>query len=514
MSEPLVPRVITEPVGGSALAGLAQRGEAPPGWYEPAPRDREGWLARARAIAAEGTAARTLRALGSALHARGAAAERIARVVRDGGIVVTTGQQPGLFGGPVYTWTKAIGAAAMAEALERATGISTAAVFWAATDDADALEASQTVIAVPGGAERLVAEVRAPAGTPMCAAPLGDVGPLFARLAESSGSALHSDALDVTRGAYHAGSTVGDAFVALLASFLNPLGVAVLDAGSPLVRELAAPVTTAALDRAPAVARALAERAAALRAAGFEPQVEEIDKLSLVFDWSGGVKTRVPVDALARSRPTELSPNVLLRPVVERALLPTVAYLAGPGELAYFAQVSAVASALDAAQPLAIARWSCTIVEPRVERALARLRLGLDDVRDGARAERIIAERAIPEAARRAIDAARRHAAALGEALAPLAADERLIDERVVAGHRRRAEWEAARLERRLLAAVKRRETEAMQQLGTVRGSLWPLGVRQERALNFIPLLARYGPPLLERMRAAAAEWARARIGE
>lgn len=514
MSDPAVPRVVTEPIGGSALASLAQRGEAPAEWYEPAPRDRAGWVARARAVAAEGSAARSFEALGTALHARGAAAERVARVVRGGGIAVTTGQQPGLFGGPVYTWSKALGAAAFADAIEGATGIPTVPVFWAATDDADALEASRTVIAVVGGAERLVAEVRAPAGTPMCAAPLGDVEPLFAKLAASSGSALHPDVLDVTRAAYHAGSTVGDAFVALLATVLNPLGIAVLDAGHARVRELAAPVTMAALDRAPAISRALSERGRALRAAGFDPQVEEIEKLSLVFDWSGGVKARVPVGAPTRPRPGELSPNVLLRPVVERALLPTIAYLAGPGELAYFAQVSAVASALEAVQPLAVARWSCTIVEPRIERALARLRLGLDDVRDGARAERTIAERAMPEAARQAIDVARQHAAALGDALAPLAADARLVDERVVAGHRRRAEWEAARLERRLLAAVKRREVEAMQQLGTVRGSLWPLGVRQERALNFIPLLARYGPPLLERMRAAASAWARGRVGE
>ena len=88
-----------------------------------------------------------------------------------------------------------------------------------------------------------------------------------------------------------------------------------------------------------------------------------------------------------------------------------------------------------------------------------------------------------------------------------------MIDRRVAEGHAARAAWLAARLERRILAAVKRRETETMYALATARGSLYPFGTRQERALNFIPLLARYGPALIDDMRAAAGEHARRLIG-
>ena len=513
MTEPALPRVISESLGGSPLSLLAQSGAAPDGWYEPVPRSRDAWVERARGIAAEGLAARTLGALGGALRAGDLAAERIARVMREGGVLVTTGQQPGLFGGPVYTWSKAVAALAMADAIERASGIPAAPLFWAATDDADAAEASETVVAVVGGAEPLVARIDAPPGTPMHAAPLGDVTPLFARLAASAGSATHPAILEQTRRAYDATATVGGAYVSLLEATLNRLGIAVLDAGHERVRELAAPVTARALRDADALSRALAERGDAIRSRGFAPQVEDIERLSLVFDWSGGVKTRVPVGGVAPSAPGLLSPNVLLRPVVERALLPTVAYVAGPGELAYFAQVSVVADVLVAARPLAIPRWSCTIVEPRVERALDHLRLGLDDVRDGARAERVLAVRALPAAAREAIDLAHREATLLGERLTAIATNDRLIDERVAVGHARRAEWLAGRLERRLLAAAKRRETESMRLLGTVRGSLWPLGRRQERALNLIPLLARYGPALLDRMRDESRCWASAMVG-
>ena len=269
----------------------------------------------------------------------------------------------------------------------------------------------------------------------------------------------------------------------------------------------------AAVDRAGEVARALAERGTAIRAAGYTPQVAEIDDLALVFERRDGLKSRLRADTAHRADPATLSPNVLLRPIVERAILPTVAYMAGPGELAYFAQVSAVAAALGFEQPLALPRWSCTVVEPRVARILERLGFERSELADPARPERHIAERALPASARVVIEQAKEQAASLGRALGSLASEDHVIDARVAEGHARRASWLAERLERRILAAVKRRETDAMFALATARASLYPFGIRQERALNFIPLLARYGPTLLADMHSGAAVHARRLIG-
>ena len=513
MSDSPRPQIITEPLGGSSLAQLALARRAPAGWFEAPPDNMAEWWGRVVRIGANGAADRALRALGGAVRASGAAAENLERVRRENGVFVTTGQQPGLFGGPIYTWSKALSALALAEEIERSTGIPAAAVFWAATDDADAAEASSTVVALPGTAERLVAPVAAPEGTPMYDAPLGDVSVLLARLAAAAGGAAYPGPLDSTAAAYSSSATVGSAFVELLATLLNPLGIAVLDAGDERVRIAAAPVTTAAIDRAAEVALALKERGEAIRAAGHTPQVAEMNDLALVFERRDGVKTRLRADAARRPAPEALSPNVLLRPIVERAILPTAAYMAGPGELAYFAQVSAVAAALGAEQPLAVPRWSCTIVEPRIERQLARLGLTRTDLADPAAPERRIAERALPDEARAVIAQAKDQAASLGGALGALAGGTGIIDARVAEGHARRAAWLAGRLERRILAAVKRRETEAMFALGTARASLYPFGIRQERALNFIPLLARYGPTLLDDMLAGAAVHARQLIG-
>lgn len=514
-----VPRVVTEPLGGSPLARLLADGAAPR-FAPPSPKTVRQWRQRVEATRGDGVARRALEALRRAIDASGPAAARLRRVEEGNGVVVTTGQQAGLFGGPVYTFSKAIAALALADELERETGIAVAPIFWAATDDADLAEASVTTVSLPGGAERLVMPPPPGAipGMPMSLTPLGDVAPLLERLADAAGSAALADPISIARETYEGGAaTVGGAYVALLRALLQPLGIAVLDAGHPDVRVAMGEVTTCALRRAAAVNEALTARTTALRADGHEPQVSDMDRLSLVFRWQDGVKERVPLESApdAADVPTaELSPNVLLRPVAERAILPTAAYLAGPGELAYFAQVSAVADALGLEQPVAVPRWSCTIIEPKVQRLLDKYDFTPTALQDPHAAERRHGMRAMPDAARAALEQARSQVASLDATLRALAADDpTLLAPDVAEGFTRRASWLVGRLERRLRAAVTRRETDAMRAIATARGSLAPFGERQERTLNFLPFLARHGEPLLAAMRSAAAEHARALLG-
>lgn len=504
-------RIVTEPLGGSSLSRLLQRGPGP--WLEPAPGDAAGWRARA---AERGDAAdwpRRLDALAPAFAATGAAADRLARVRDAGGIMVTTGQQPGLYGGPVYTWSKAVSALALAEVLEAATGIPTVAVFWAATDDADFAESASTVVPRAGGVEVLRAGTVPPAGTPLSLAPLGPLDDAARALRAACGSAADPRPLTAALTAYGAPETsAGDAFVALLRDLLAPLGMPVLDASHAAVRAAGHDVLRAALTRAPEVERALAARAAEIRAAGETPQVEEVAGLSLVFLREGTVKRRLTVgEAGTIGDEALLTPNVLLRPVVEAAILPTVAYVAGPGELAYFAQVGPVADALGVARPLAIPRWSCTLVEPAVDALLRQYGATVGDLAAPDQLETTVARRAMSESSTRAFAAMRAGVDALVEALEPEAGALGL--ERATLGAAGALQHRVDRLERRLVAGVKRREGEQMRDVATLRGALYPLGGRQERTLNLLPLLARHGVALLDEMRAAAVPHAEAVVG-
>ena len=500
-------RVLTRPLGGSPLAALA--GSTGGGAFFPSrPSNVDEW--RARMIEVRRTApADWLDRVAPALSARAHAADRLERVARGGGVLVTTGQQPGLFGGPVYTWSKAVSALAFADALERATGIPAAPLFWAATDDADFAEASVTWVATRAG----LREIRLPPsgrdGVSMAEQPLGDPRELIETLTSAAGSAAYEAPLLAVRNAYTESATVGDAYVRLMRAMIEPLGIPVLDASHAVVRAASRPMLSHALREASRLDAALADREAAIRAAGHEPQVSHVPGLSLVFEYANGTRRRIPVSRameVARDADTALGPNVLLRPVVERALLPTVAYMAGPGELAYFAQVGAVAPVFDVPPPLAVPRWSGLIVEPYVDRILERYDLTIEQLRDrDAVLTELVAQRMpsavstalveMREMTHRGVDALRRALAAEGRAL---------IDRRVIDGAEGQLIHRLDRLERRVRAAAKRREGELTEHVDAAHAALYPLGRMQERVLNFLPMLAREGPGLLDAMRGAA----------
>ncbi|HSA54728.1 MAG TPA: bacillithiol biosynthesis cysteine-adding enzyme BshC [Gemmatimonadaceae bacterium] len=515
MSSDLVIR--TESLGGTPLSQFMQRGEAPADWHVPTPRRVEAWRSRIESIRAD-QGGGWWEAIGPACAASGAAVERLARVAARNGVVVTSGQQPGLFGGPAYTWFKALSALALADLIEGETGVPAAPVFWAATDDTDFDEASWTAVAMPGGAARLELTGRPAEGVRMGDAALGDVRALMAELERACGSAADPTALRAVKRAYTPDATIGGAYVRLLRALLEPLGIAVLDATHPSVGDAADALLRRALRERETIAHALAERTAAIRAAGFEPQVEVVAGRTLVFELAGGRRERVAFDraeaAAATAKPGALSGNVLLRPVLERWLLPTVAYMAGPGEIAYFAQVSAVADALGVARPVALPRWSGTLIEPHVSALLRAYQLDRNEFAEPNAVEARLARAAWPAAVEREFatlrEALARQVAALRETMVQ---EESLLPPEVVEGVGRGLEWRLKRLERRITAAVKRREGRLMHELGTIRGALFPLGVRQERALNLVPLLARHGLDLLPRLREAAEGHARDLVG-
>lgn len=500
-------RIVTEPLGGSRLSRLLQGADAPPGWLRRRPTAPEAWRALARDRLAEEGWQDRWDALAPAMHASGEAAVRLARVRRDGGVVVTTGQQPGLFGGPIYTWSKAMSALALADAIEAHTGVPTAAVYWAATDDADYAEAASTVVARVGGVDMLRATLEPPAGTPMALAPLGDLQDAIRRLLDASGSAADPRPLRVTTEAYGTpGRTHGDAFVQQVRALLAPLGMPVLDASHPAVRHASLPTILAALEKAREIEQALTARAAEIRGAGFEPQVEDVAGLSLAFVREGTRKRRLTVTEAATARGEWFTPNVLLRPIVERAILPTVAYVAGPGELAYFAQVSAVASALGLAPPLAVPRWSCTLIEPHVQELLDHLRVTPTELVRSDALEGRLARGAMGEETARTLAKLRETIALLPDALGE--ESEELGIAPAVVGATQALQHRVDRLERRLVAAIKRRETDQMRDAATLRAALHPRGKRQERSLNAIPLFARNGSSLLGEMCQAAGPYA------
>jgi bacillithiol biosynthesis cysteine-adding enzyme BshC len=506
------PVVVTESLGGSPLSQAARAGQLAQ-WY-PAPPRGAAWTEHAARVRAS-VSREWYDQLAPAITSRGPAAARLRRAVEHG-IVITTGQQAGLFGGPIMTLNKALSARALADVLQDVTGMPVAPVFWAATDDADFEEAAVVSVALDGGARELRVHSRAPAGTPVSRVPLDQneldaLSPLFR---EACGSAPHSSYVDDMLGAFHGGATLGDAYVAWLGELLGSLEISVIDASHPALMRAAMPVLRRAARDADAVARAVWQRDSEIVAAGFAPQVQDVDGLSLVSMQSGGIKRRLPLReavTIGASNGDELlSSTVLVRPVVERSIMPTAAYLGGPGEIAYFAQVSAVAGVLDVPAPFVLPRWSATIIEPRVGKVLADLGVGPEALADPHAVEGRVARDRLPAETVAALAALRRDLD--GDLDTLRRSSTELFQDSVIDGLRRTIELKLSRLDRRIVAAAKRREADAMRAIATARGALYPHGARQERKLAYAAFLARYGPSLLEQMLEAAHAHARSLV--
>ncbi len=503
--------VLTREFGGSVLTRCALAKAVPAEWYESVPRSAAGWKAAAERVSADFSGRDWFAALSPAFgvddESTNPALERLRRVVAGNGVVVTTGQQPGLFGGPIYTWSKALTALALADQIEKQTGIPAAAVFWAATDDSDYVEASSTVVTHNSDVHTLQMPA-APSIASMSRTPLGDVEALLEVLEDACGSAIDVFPIQAVRASYAKDQTIGDAYVKLLRTLMEPLGISVLDAAHPAVRSAGDPLIRKALSGATDVRDALAERSSAIEQSGdYKVQVQPVPNLSLVFNSETGERKRVQVKDAVRVASTiaeeHLSPNVLLRPVMERQILPTVSYVAGPAEYAYFAQVTAIADSLEVARPRVISRWSGTIIEPHVREKLDELGVTVDDFQDPHAIEGRVAREEMPQGVRESITALREsvqtHSKVLlteVDVISPL--------RKAVGSFEVQVEHRIARLERRYAAAVKRSGNARLHDVAVARSSLFPNGAPQERTLNIIPFFARYGAIVREEMLQAA----------
>lgn len=456
----------------------------------------------------------------------------LARLREPGALAVTTGQQPGLFTGPLYTVHKALSAAALARVLERRWERPVVPVFWLAADDHDYVEASQASWVGPDGTLATTAlPPRPPEAplTPMYRQPLGP-GVEAALAAVSAGlppSEFRDETLDWLGRHYRPEVTVAGAFAGALAELLAPAGIICLDSAHPAVKRAAAPLILRALEHAAELDQDLDRRAEELGAGARTSGVTLGDGASLVMlegaqgrdrlvAHDGGFVTRrgrerLALDELRRiaaGEPTRLSPNVLLRPVVESALVPTVAYVAGPGELRYLVLTPPVYQRMGVARQQPIPRWSGVLVESRVDRVLEKFGIGLEDllVPAGALESRLVRSQ-LPAAA---VEALERMRAALETGYEIVARSAEEIDPtlaRPVQAARHQAIGGTQEVEKKLVQHLKRRQETELGQIARARTAVLPGNKPQERVVTVAPFLARYGPSLLTDLGAEIEAW-------
>ncbi|HMI31810.1 MAG TPA: bacillithiol biosynthesis cysteine-adding enzyme BshC [Candidatus Limnocylindrales bacterium] len=459
-----------------------------------------------------------------------ASRESLERFARPETLVVVAGQQPGLFGGPLYTIYKAITAISFARDLERASGRPVVPIFWIASDDHDFEEARHAFIG--DGAVEFTEFTypldAAPRGVSLARVPLGaPIQDLIREAGDALASAAHrAEIVDRLQDSYAPGRRWTDAFARLAGAWVAPWGALVFDPADSEAKRLALPVFEREIELGGKSAEAARALGAELTRAGYHPQIARTGQELNLF-WHGETREALRLSGdgtlrLAesgrsiakrelleklREHPEDAGPGVLLRPIMQDHLLPTAAYVGGPSEVAYWAQVNALYPLFDMHPPAIVPRGGGTILEPRVGRTLERFGIPWESLAgDVEVAVRDALTRFLPvdfpamfEKERAGwIESMKRIEGVVTSFDPSLKAAVDTATGKMI--------HEGQALEKKLMQVWKRRHEETAQKIRRARESLFPRGGLQERTMSVLGYAAEHGPGLLEQLRDKVGE--------
>jgi bacillithiol synthase len=449
----------------------------------------------------------------SVLREQNGDSESLRTLAQDGTVAVLTGQQVGLFSGPSYTIYKALTAARLARNLTE-SGIPAVPIFWLATEDHDLAEVSscwtfktsqEPVLLKVGqgdGADRPVGGIRI------------DSAPVDELLQSLEGFPFGDEIGELVRNSYAPGRTFGESFSTLLRSLLGEYNILFFDPMHAGGRKVAAPFLRQTVEAAPHLTERLLERNRKLNDAGYHAQVHVEKDTSLFFLLEDGhrialrrrngeyqAKDRRITASELMDRSESLSPNALLRPVVQDYMFPTVAYIGGPAELAYLAQSEVIYASLLGRMPVAVPRNGFTLIDDKSRKLLHRYGLHLDSFFEG---EEHLAEKIAANLVPVEVAAAIEQVASQTEShLESLEQTIGRFDPTLGAAMTKSAakiQYQLTKIQKKVAREALRRNQRAQEEGRHLYNAIYPHKHLQERFYTILPFLARHGTDVIDRI--------------
>jgi bacillithiol biosynthesis cysteine-adding enzyme BshC len=436
-------------------------------------------------------------------------------------VAVVTGQQAGVFGGPLYTLHKAITAIKLARHVSATRGVRAVPVFWIDSEDHDWEEVRGcTVLDDDQQPQTVRLDTLDGAGDRSIAAlVLADQGrAALERLRTLLPPTEFTDeVLAWLADAYAPGRSMAAAFGRVLERLLGGLGLVVYDAADRAAKPLVASLFSRAVAAAGRTSQLAAEAGAALERLGYHAQVAAAEHSIPLFHvngtreavrWRDGVGTvgerDVPLDelaALAQASPEQFSPNVLLRPLVQDSIFPTVCYVGGPAELAYFGQLKGVYESFGVPMPLIAPRATATIVDSATLRLLGKVDVPFAAFQrqDESTLNQVLERQLPPSIESSFADVA----ATLTAKFEAVSAAATTVDATLEAAARNtlgKMQHELQALHGKVVQAAKRKDETLRRQFRRAQTQLFPNGQPQERELGVVWLVNRYGPAAVDRL--------------
>lgn len=494
-------------------------------------RDEAARTARARSLGARPIApglALVITAQNRAFPPSAARDRNLAALATPGTVVAVTGQQMGLFLGPLFTLYKTASTIAAARAIERDSGVRCVPLFWMQTEDHDFEEINHCHVHRPG-APPLRLAVRDAAsdalGEPGARVSVehrrlgDDVIAALDALDEALGGLPHAaDFLPLLRQHYAPGRTLGAAFAGVMAALFADEGLVLFDSRDARAARYAQPIFARAITDCDAIADTLLERGRALGAAGFDTQVHvrpasplcffhdegaegpryRLERRGADFALVGTDRTISPEALLAavEQDPLCASSSALLRPIVQDALLPVAAYIGGAAEVSYFGQIAPLYPRFGLPPPLMVPRARFRILDDRARALLSELGLSPAEVELGRDGVLALLESRAPSPHPPAEALAESLTAPLHARLAALEPDLRALDPNLLDPARKTRDTVDAAVARfveryrRALVEGDRVRSDRVDRLGRF---LWPDGAPQERYHSLPYFACRFG---------------------
>jgi len=449
--------------------------------------------------------------------------QNLEKLKSPGTLAVVTGQQPGFFGGPAYTVYKALTAIRLAQMLDE-EGYPAVPVFWLASDDSDFHEVRSTSffagngnlfsVSYPGPQQddsRMVGTI-----------PLNTVEECFSRLQkEGPKGEFHEEVLQMLQETYSPAKSFREAAGSWLSHLFRPYGLVLFDSLLSEYKQGVRSLFAGAIEKRQEILQALIGRAEVLRAKGFEPQVRVQDSESFIFGIEGEKRYKLEYEGeryrkKAQDSPKlserellreldqqaeKFAPNVLLRPIVQDHLFPTVAYVGGPSEVAYFAQVSAISRFWNKGMAV-FPRVGVTLVDRKAQRLLRKYGLKVLDVLQLTPQEisRRIVKGNDPEHIVEKLEHVQEE---LQSQLRALKDDIVKIDPTVaemLGGTEKKVLYQIEKIQKRFVANHLNQRATFGQHLDYLCSHLYPNGKLQERVISFNQFLSEEGPDLVDRL--------------
>jgi bacillithiol biosynthesis cysteine-adding enzyme BshC len=499
-----------------AASGMKANAFLPRGFGDA--RDRKAGVAAAASRRVAPGILEVLRVQNEALGPSPARRDHLDALGQPGTVVVATGQQVGLFLGPLYTIYKAASAIVIARQLTAETGARCVPLFWLQTEDQDFAEIATCTVPVDD-APALKLQLREDPSRSRCSLADrvlgGELQTLINELEPAlAGLPAAAEITQLLRDRYREGISPGHAFAGVLATLFADAGLLTFDPRCGAGAHAAAPILRSAIVDSVLIEAALTERGHALRSAGFDEQIELRSGSPLVFfhlvdgtgpryrllrtergfDVSGAEESLAERELLAilERQPLRFSTSALLRPIVQDTLLPTAVYVGGPAEVSYFAQLEPLYRHFGLEPPLIAERAHFRLVPQPIRRILDKLGLSANDFDQPREA---LISKLVPEASRTEAPGPA-WISELEQRLTGLESRPGLDPAltRAVERTRETVRHALERLAQRYQQVSLEQDRVLSGRLSRIEGWLRPEGHLQERVFSFPAFAARVGP--------------------